>query len=456
MRNAYYLILFLVLAGAVPAAAEESLATSGRLNVRGTQPIESDSLREQPMAEGRIKLDASVSDWRLHSWLEGGWDGSVRRPVRDSDLFKNYDEVYQRNTPFLEFKELFLARSFGAVDLRAGIQRFAWGRLDEYPPNDLLNPWDYTQFLRKSLEDRKIGVPSISAGITAADWTVDAVWVPVFVPYRLSLPYERWSGSSLGTVLLQSVPNAEIAPREPTLPERKLENGTVGLRLKHAGMVEWALNLSHGYDTRPVFRTTALSIVPVGSTIVIDPGYVPDFHKISSAGVDAAVVQGDLSVRAEAAYSFNRYLNIRRELWGYPLTLAPGVTPLNPAIEEKHDTLDYGVGADYRLFEDGLLTFQAQQTVTFGNVDRLYERRAETLLWANIKAGFLNQKIETNFNIAYNPEHGDRMAKVNAWYTLSDAWRTGITYIGLTGPDQSVFGRYWRNDQLEAELVYSW
>jgi hypothetical protein len=371
-------------------------------------------------------------------------------------LFKTYDEVYQRNTPFLEFKELFLGRSLGDLDLRAGIQRFAWGRLDEYPPNDLLNPWDYSQFLRKSLEDRKIGVPSLSATLTREDWTVDTVWVPVFVPYRLPLPYERWSGSSLAATLLQVVPNAEIAPREPALPERTIENGTVGLRLKHAGDIEWALNLLHGFDPRPVFSTTALSIIPVNGSIVIDPGYVPAFHKISSAGVDAAVVYGEFSLRAEAAYSFNRYLNIRRELWGYPAVLSPGVHPLNPVIEQKHDTLEYGVGADYRLFEDGTLIMQAQQTITLGNVDRLYERKAETLLWLNLKAAFMNQKIETNLTIAYNPEHGGRMTKANAWYVFSDAWKAGITYVALTGPDQSIFGRYSRNDQLEAEILYSW
>ena len=203
------------------------------------------------------------------------------------------------------------------------------------------------------------------------------------------------------------------------------------------------------------FRALNYFIIPQGSTVVIDPGSVPDFHKIDVIGMDAAAVRGDLSIRAETAYTFHRYLNIRRELWGYPTVPAPGIFPLNP-IEQKHDTLDYGIGADYRLFEDGLLTFQAQQTLTFGDVNLLYERKIETILWANLKAGFMNQKIDTNLNIAYNPEHGDHMSKVNAWYVFSDAWKAGVTYVAFTGPAQSLFGRFSRNDQVEAELVYSW
>lgn len=456
MRNINCLILLLMLFSAAAAAAEESLSSSGRIGLRGIQPIEGDSVREQPNIEGRFKLDASASGWVFHSWLEGGWDGSVRRPIRDNDLFKNYDQVYQRSTPYLEFKELFLSHTLDDLELRGGIQRFAWGRLDEYPPNDLLNPWDYSQFLRKPLEERKIGVPSLSATVNTGDWGVDGVWVPVFVPYRLPLPYERWSGSSLAAIIGQAAPNAEIVPREGALPGRTVENGGTGLRVKHAGTIEWALNLLHGYDPRPVFRTTALSIVPAGGSIVIDPGYVPDFHKISSVGVDAAVVRGDLSLRAEAAYSFNRYLNIRRELWGYPAVLSPGIYRLNPVIEQKHDTLDYGIGADYRVFEDVMLIVQAQQTITLGNVELLYERKAETLLWLNLKATFMNQKIETNSTLAYNPEHGGRMTKANLWYVFSDAWKAGLTYVALTGPDQSIFGRYSRNDQGEAEVIYSW
>jgi len=447
-------IVALLLIAASPSPADEVLSTSGRLDLRGIEALHSNTAREDPGLTGRVKLDAISPSWKFHSWLEGGWDGSVQRPAKDHSLFKNYRRVYQSNTPYLEFKELYLSHSSSDLELRAGIQRFAWGRLDEYPSNDLLNPWDYTQFLRKPLEDRKIGVPSISAVVNKGDWTCDMVWIPWLVPYRLPLPNERWSGVSLSPALSQ-VPNAEVVPTEPDLPPRTIENSAAGLRVRRTGDIEWAINLFHGYDPKPVFKTTALVIEPQPGKILIDPGYVPDFHRITSIGMDAAAIKGDWSMRAEAAYIINRYYNIRRELWGYPLLPAPGVTPLRP-IEHKSDTLDYGIGADYRLFEDGLLTMQAQQTVILSNTDQLYEEKVETLFWANLKVGWMNQKVETNASIAFNPEHGAAMSKASAWYVFTDAWKSGITAISFTGPSQSIFGRYSRNDQLEAELVYSW
>jgi hypothetical protein len=140
--------------------------------------------------------------------------------------------------------------------------------------------------------------------------------------------------------------------------------------------------------------------------------------------MDAAVIRCDLSIRTEEAYSNNHYLNIRWELWGFPPVFTPGVHPLNP-IERQHDTLDYGIGMDYRLFKDAILTVQAQQTFIIGNVDLLYERKIETLLRLNVKISSLNQKIDTNLNVAYNPERGDTMAKVNVWYIFEDSWKAG-------------------------------
>ncbi len=451
-----FALVFLISFLATSSYAEISLSNSGTLDLRGVETLNRNTQQEDPGAAGKIKFDASGTAWKFHSWLEGGWDGTVKRPARDRSLFKNYRDVYQSNTPYLEFKELYLQHASASLDLRAGIQRFAWGRLDEFPPNDLLNPWDYSQFLRKSLEDRKIGVPSLSATMIQGDWSYDAAWIPVFVPYRLPLPDERWSGISSGSMLSQ-IPNAEITPREPDLPTRTIENSSIGLRVRHTGDIEWALNLYHGLDTRPFFKTTALAIDPQSQPgkVLVDPGYAPDFHRITSVGVDSAIVSGDLSIRAEAAYIMNRFYNVRKDLWGYPSVTAPGIFPLN-SIGHKTDVIDYGIGADYRLFEDGTLVMQAQQTMIMNRPETLYERRLETILWASLKAGFMNQKVETNVSVAYNPEHGATMGKANAWYIFTDSWKAGISAIELNGPSQSVFGRFSRNDQVEADLIYSW
>ncbi|MBI4649867.1 hypothetical protein HY745_00940 [Candidatus Desantisbacteria bacterium] len=448
------IFVFLIFFSVSVVYSDDMVLVTGRMLSSAPVRLNDQSTEEYPSVLGRIKLKVSKSSLHFLSLMEGGVDGTIRSPRRDHYLFKNYHDVYQDNTPYLEFKELYLTKSYKSFDLKVGIQRFSWGRLDDYPVNDLLNPWDYTRFILKSLEDRKIGVPSISANVSKEDWAYQAVWVPIFVPYRLAKPNERWSGIPVGTVF-SKINDAEVLSGEPDLASNKLENSSFGFRMQRMGEIEWAINLFYGFDPRPVFKTTELSISEFQGKLLIDPGIVPSFHKIASVGTDAAMVKGDWSLRAESAYTFNRFFNIRSDLWGYPQSLIAGVTPLNP-IEIKRDTLDYGIAADYNLFEDGLLTMQLQQTLIFKKPDTLYNKTIETILWANLKVGWMNQKLETNFNLASNPEHGANMVKANAYYVFDDSWKTGITAILLDGPPQSLWGMYSKNDQIGMEVVYSW
>lgn len=434
--------------------AADDFSTSGRLSINGIYALDHDSIREDPGLTAMMKMDWRKSQWSAHLWIEGGWDGTVRSPRRDHSVLKSFDEVYQDNTPYVEIKELYLERSLQGLDLKIGVQRFSWGRLDEYPVNDLFNPWDYTRFIVRPIEERKIGVPSISAGLNKTDWTYQVVWVPWLVPYRLPKPNERWSVLSSGTAL-SNIPDAELLLREPDLPAGTLDNGSAGLRIQRMGEIEWALNLFHGYDPRPVFRTTALRVTKSQGELLIDPGFVPSFHKITSIGMDAAAVKGDWSLRGEGAYAFGRVFDVRQELWGYPDVLVQGVTPLN-SVELQRDTLDYGLAADYRLFEDGMLTLQAQQTVIVDRPSTLFEREVETILLANLRVFWMNQKIETNLNMALNPEHGASMLRPSAYYVFNDSWKAGIIGLMLDGPSQSIFGRYAKNDQIEMMLTFSW
>lgn len=453
-------IIIALLAGALPLpsraadSSDSSVAMTGRMQFLTDYALDRESIKEDPSLIARLKVDGQKAAWLFHAWIEGGWDGTMGDEEQGGTFVKRLDTVYQASTPYLDVKEFFIERDIIGVDGRIGVQRFSWGRLDEYPINDLFNPWDFRRFIVRPLEERKIGVPAVSLGTGSGDWTYQLVWAPWFVPYRLPEPGSRWS---VAPAVSDSPDFSAMAihPQEPDLPARTVANSALGLRFQQQADIDWAVNLFHGLDPRPVFTTTALTLTESEGDWVLDPGYVPAFHKITALGLDGATVAGDLSLRAEAAYTVNRVLNIRQELWGYPAEPTPGVTPLNP-IEIERNTLDYGIAADYRPFEDGLLTVQAQQTVIFDRPDTLFERSLETLLWANLRIDWLNQKIETSLNLAFNPEHGANMLRAGVSYVLSDAWRAALNGLLLNGPPQSIFGRYAMNDQIGLELVYAW
>ena len=446
--------LFLLGAGAAPSLAADGATVTGRVKLSAIHALHQESADEDPSLNARMVFDATNPALRLYGWLEAQWDGTIRGNGRGEPGFESLAAVYQDNTPSLLFRELYVERHLAASDWRVGIQRFAWGRLDEFPVNDLFNPWDYRQFIVKPMEERKLGVPAISANLYGSDLNWQLVWAPWHVPYRLGAPDQRWSLLP-GAKLFPGSADGEVVAREPELPAKTLANGAYGLRLQQSGEIDWGVNLFHGFDPRPIFRTTELRIVETAEGRRIDPGFVPAFHKITTLGTDGAAIIGDWALRGEAAYTAGRVFNIRPELWGYPQTLTPGTTPL-PPVELTRDSLDYGVAGDYRPFEDALLTLQAQQTAIIHRPATLYDRDFETLLWANLRVGWLNQRLETAVNLAFNPEHGATMLRASVTYELSDFYKAGVTALLLDGPPPSIFGRYGMNDQIIFELVYSW
>lgn len=436
------LVALCLIVSASPAlgaeTTEELFTSSGRLKLLADYALDRAGEEEKPALAARLILDGQKNGWRLHSWLEGNW--RIDTENQEESSLKSFDRVYGNDHRSLDLKELYIDTKRGEIDWQVGVQRFSWGRLDEFPINDLFNPWDYDQFIVKPMEERKIGVPALSSSIDRHDWNAQFVWVPWFIPCRLPSPGSRWAVSETDS--------------EPVLPARNFDTGAIGLRIQWPGEIEPAVNIFHGYDPRPIFGK--ISRQQNGSsadwsTFTIEPV----FHTITSVGMDAATVLGPMSFRGEMAWTHNRVFNISPELWANANEDVSNQDGLS-AIEQASDTIDYGLAADYRPVEDSLVTIQVQQTILLSRPDNLYEQQVESLVWANLKQDWLNQKVETHCNFAYNPEHGSTMLRTGISYVVSDALKTNLTAIFLSGPPQSLFGRYGMNDQIRLELVFQW
>ncbi|MCK7515592.1 MAG: hypothetical protein MZV70_74195 [Desulfobacterales bacterium] len=75
---------------------------------------------------------------------------------------------------------------------RLGIQKFAWGRLDELTPTDNLNTSDLTEGGINDQVERKIGVPAVKMNYYSDLFNTELAWIPRYVPYRLPKAQERW------------------------------------------------------------------------------------------------------------------------------------------------------------------------------------------------------------------------------------------------------------------------
>src|SRR6185369_17226882 len=104
------------------------------------------------------------ADARVLRWLRGHLElrSRIGGPIEGghADLY-NFVHTYQNLSPSLEVSEAYTDLELPHTDVRIGIQKLAWGRLDGLPPTDVVNPRDFHDPFVTELEAAKIGVPAL-------------------------------------------------------------------------------------------------------------------------------------------------------------------------------------------------------------------------------------------------------------------------------------------------------
>src|SRR5712691_917285 len=173
------------------------LAVSGYLDGRAVADT-GGGPRERPQALLDLRLDGTPTR-ALHTHLElrtragGPFEGG------HPGLY-NFNHAFQNRSPAVEVDESYADLHLRSADVRIGIQKVAWGKLDGVPPTDVVNPRDFHDPLVDDVEERKIGIPALLGtyylpdvprlGLTGLRTTL--VYVPLAVPPRLALAEERW------------------------------------------------------------------------------------------------------------------------------------------------------------------------------------------------------------------------------------------------------------------------
>lgn len=86
-------------------------------------------------------------------------------------------------------------------DVRAGVSRVVWGRLDEFQPGDVVNPIDTTRFLLEGRSEARLAVPMVRTRIfLPASIVLEGLVVPVFRSGRSDQLDEETSPFNLGAL----------------------------------------------------------------------------------------------------------------------------------------------------------------------------------------------------------------------------------------------------------------
>ena len=460
----------------------------------------------------RVRAAVSLTDWLRFDSTTVATNGGPTLKADRSGVYA-WDDVFQDISPVADFQEAYFDVRLRSVDLRLGLQKVAWGKLDRTQPNDLINPLNYLDPLMDDEADRKIGVPALQESYffpeswLPAESRLTAVCVPKYVPYRFPLAdcvvepggisrcdTERWFPPAAVPTTTFFVP-AGIIPinggfndafsvpvgfrvRNNSTPSWRLENSEIGVRysaLVHD--VDFAVYGYHGFDPQPAFDLTAAATGepdpnPANplhvKNLAASTTLTPNFQQINSAGADAAYAFDQFTVRAEGAYLNGRpFSRDLRFLITDPHAIAPEIAqalaalahgagtaavPLPPGSVTR-DAVEWGLGGDY-VYEGYTLLLQVNQTDVLHNDVQLLIKDVETRLLANLRKGFLADTLKTQLVAVHAIESDYTILRPRVTYSVTDHIDTEVGYLFIAGRAESVGGQFRRNGQGWVQFVY--
>lgn len=171
------------------------------------------------------------------------------------------------------------------VEVRAGMSRIVWGRLDEFQPTDVVNPIDLSRFLTDGRAEARLSVPMIRARVfLPASATLEALVTPKFRAGVFDELREATSPFNLapkGLPLVRVTPDVEWNPRR--IPG--------GARLSATtGRVDWSVSTFRGNRAFPTYASNG--IVPV---------ITETFPQFTMFGGDFETARGAWGIRGEVA-----------------------------------------------------------------------------------------------------------------------------------------------------------
>jgi hypothetical protein len=491
-----------------PAAAIDVPGTAGRLTVDGfldglAVAETEDSQRQRPQAILVLRADATGSR-RLRAHLD--MRGSVGGPFEGGHPgFLNLVHEFQNRAPSAEVSEAWVEASFADADVRAGLQRFAWGKLDGVPPTDVLNPSSYHDPIVRDAEERKIGVPALSGTYYFPDverldlsgLRGTLVYVPMAVPSRLPLIEERWfpgstiAGSQIvipkGLVrdLMPGVPvtHDQVIPllfrTRNHRPPLALDAGGIGVRLGGTMRgADWDLYQYSGPSTAPDLdlRTVATSTFARTGTLggpynllgVTAHNTFRQAHDVlHMVGADASRALGAATVRVEAAYFRDRpFLRLGHDLvTSLPAATVERITseflkgrkrvavPIGDLFLDL-DAFEWGIGADY-LVHGFLPLLQVSQIVILEPAPRLVIGDPDTRFTASVRRSFLAERLEVEFRGVYAIQPSNWFFLPRVSYLLRDDLRLRLGFLAIGGSRNSLIGQYGKNDEVVMQARYS-
>ena len=269
-------------------------------------------------------------------------------------LLSNRDE--ENNDIKGKIDDVSITFFFTKGELKIGYSKVFWGKLDQLPPTDIVNPLDISQlFLETERKKAKLPVPLFMISPYFGQQSrLDLIVVPFFEEGT----YDELHEDSSPFHIVHFPTPFDTFPVEEQLPSKNRRNMEYGGRFSSIFReIDWSLYYFKGFCDFPLYKLT-YDFDSIVNEFIPDT-IRADYFKYSMLGYDFEFVKGKWGIRGEGAF-FNGQGFQKKGVLDYT----------------KGNSFTLGFGVD-RSFGDNYLNFSAlYQKIS---VDSSIEEREEEI-----------------------------------------------------------------------------
>ncbi len=393
-----------------------------------------------------LKLDSDISGAHAYGeiWLRG-W--GVPGVLQSSDL---QEPGKEKVIPWaLDFREAyvdFYKILSDNLELRVGRQRIAWGTADKLNPTDNINPDDLEDIMDFG---RKLGTNAVKMTYYLGEFTLTAVYVPIFTP--AVLPSQDWASTLSPPFSLPEGMLVENFSDAIILPENNSGESSMAAVRIGGNLFNYDVSISYFYGRDDLPLVNQVGITPAGLTSVnVNAEMI--YPRMQVIGLDLAGAIGKIGIWAEGAAFLPEEIEMLTDLSALGMGVQPSI-----ALEAE-SYFKYVVGGDY-TFKNGLY-INAQYLHGF-----IHERDKDDLgdyLMAGIEKKFFNDELKVMLGL------GGEIKDFNAWednyaimifpelsYYPVDNTEIILGAYLIDGKDTTNFGKVKKNDEVYLKFKYS-
>jgi hypothetical protein len=320
-------------------------------------------------------------------------------------------------------------------DLRLGMSRIVWGRLDEFQPGDVVNPLDLSRFLLEGRSEARLPVAMVRGrAFLSGDTTVEGVLVPFFRRGRFDQVAEETSPFAL-------TPPGRPERHEPDVTWRSLQGG--GRLTSTVGRLDWGVSVYRGFESFPAYT---YRVPDAGDSLAIPlvvPTVVETFPRFTMLATDFETVRGPWGLRGEIAW--------------FPDDTLQSFSPVTPVPGRS---VEAGIGMDRRA---GNYRVSGNVLVARRRVDRAvldanpipFDARIENtdvrlVGWA--ERTFARETRTVRMLAVYNPDAASAFVRGIVAFSLRDNLLLETSAGWLRGTELDLLSRLSTRDFVYARL----